>query len=120
MQDSSSNWDGAKSTQSFTGMDHGKFIAQNVQVHPTSGTPEVEEDTLNLWSSDNCQYGVVNNKFMKPAFGGRATLSQTGSVHADYDFAKQWSNIGGSSGSKIESWNNLNWVNFEQMLMFTK
>ena len=39
---------------------------------------------------------------------------------ADYDFAKQWSNIGGSSGSKIESWNNLNWVNFEQMLMFTK
>ena len=39
---------------------------------------------------------------------------------ADYDFAKQWNNIGGSSGSKIESWNNLNWVNFEQMLMFTK
>jgi len=48
----------------------------------------------------------MNNKFMKPAFGGRATLSQTGSMHADYDFAKQWSNIGGSSGSKIESWNN--------------
>jgi hypothetical protein len=41
MQGSSSNWDGAKSTQSFTGMGHGKFIAQNVQVHPTSGTPEV-------------------------------------------------------------------------------
>jgi len=35
----------------------------------------------------------MNNKFMKPAFGGRATLSQTGSMHADYDFAKQWSNI---------------------------
>lgn len=120
MQDSSSNWDGAKSTQSFTGMGHDKFIAQNVQVHPTSGTPEVEGDTLNLWSGDNCQYGVMNNKFMKPAFGGRATLSQTESLHADYDFAKQWSNIGGSSGSKIESWNNLNWVNFEQMLMFTK
>jgi hypothetical protein len=84
LQDSGFNWDGAKSTQSFTGMGHDKFIAQNEQIHPTSGTPEVEGDTLNLWSGDSCQYGVMNNKFMKPAFGGRATLLQTGSMHADW------------------------------------
>ena len=43
---------------------------------------------------------------MKSAFGDRATLLQIGSMHADYDFAKQWSNIDNSSGSKFESWNN--------------
>ena len=117
--ESSTNWDEATSTQSFSF--NGKYIAQKVQVNPTNNQgSEVESDTLNMWSGDYGQGGIMNNKFMKTAFGGRATLSQTGSMHADYDFAKQWTNMNSGAGSSIVSYDNDDWVNFEQMLMFTK
>ena len=113
--ESSTNWDEARSTQSFSF--NGKYIAQKVQVNPTNNPgQEVESDTLNMWSGDYGQGGVMNDKFMKTVFGGRATLSQEGKMHADYDFAKQWTNMNSGAGSSIVSYNNVDWIHFEQML----
>lgn len=118
--ESSTNWDEATSTQSFSKC--GKYIAQTVQVNPT-GNPyylEVEPDRLNMWSGDYGQNGVMNSKSIQPSFGGRATLNQEGKMHADYDLAKQWTNMNGGAVSKIVSWNNDNWVHFEQAISFFK
>lgn len=118
--ESSKDWDEAKAEQVlYIGQDYLKYIAQKVQVNPTNSSgPEVEPDRLFMFSNTTGQFGVLNNKFIQPSFGGRATLQQIGKMHADYDLAKQWSNIGGISGSSIVSWDNPNWVNFDQSLSF--
>lgn len=120
--ESSKNWDEAKAEQVFyMGHNYEKYIAQKVQVNPTENPGhEVEPDRLFMFSNTTGQYGIMNSKFIQPSFGGRATLHQTGKMHADYDFAKQWSNIGGVSGSSVVSWNNPNWVHFDQGLTFIK
>ena len=117
--ESSKDWDEVKSTQVFSF--HGNCIAQKVQVNPTNNPGnEVEPDRLNMWANDWGQGGVMNSKSIQPSFGGRASLNQKGNMHADYDFAKQWTNINGGAGSSIESWNNQNWVHFNQQITFYK
>ena len=117
--ESSTNWDEAKSTQSFS--KNGKYIAQTVKLNPTHNPgSEVEPDRLNMWSSDYGQNGVMNSKSIQPSFGGRATLNQEGKMHADFDYAKQWTNRNGGASSTVVSWNNPNWVHFEQAISFFK
>ncbi len=115
--ESSTNWDEALSTQVFSF--NGNYIAQQVQVNPTDNPgEEVESDTLNMWSGDKGQSGILNSIPIQQSFGGKATMQQKGKMHADYDLARQWTNIGGGAGSSIESWNNQDWVNFEQAISF--
>ena len=118
MGESSHDWDAAKSKQVFYNGDHSKYIAQRVQVNPTSisGT-EVEPDRMDMWNWVNGQgkggqSGMLNNYNVPNA--GHAGLQQVAQVHADYNFASQWSNIGGSIGSTIETFNNPSWMNFKQ------
>jgi|GEM_PF-3800329 len=129
MGESSYDWDAAKSTQIFYNGDKSKHIAEEIQAQPTSisGT-EVEYDTMNIWDNvkiinpdgtvtyngPSTQSGFINS--INPRDANKAGLTQIAKLHADYDFAKQWSNIGGSIGSIIESYNNPNWVKFAQTI----
>lgn len=113
MGESCYNYDAAKSVQTFK--HKSIFIKQKVEVCPTDGSPEVEPDRLML-----SQSGIMNSKFMSPEHGGRATLMQMGSMHADYDLAKQWTNANGGASSVVKSVNNDNWVDFSQMLVFSR
>ena len=113
MGESSYNYDAAKSVQTFKL--RRTFLKQKVEVCPTGGSPEVEPDRLEL-----SQSGIMNSRFMSPENGGRASLMQMGSMHADYDLAKQWTNANGGASSVVKSVNNDNWVDFSQMLTLSK
>jgi hypothetical protein len=114
MGESSFNHDACKSVQTFS--ENGKYIKQKVKVCPTANPGnEVEPDSVVMHQS-----GMMNSKFMKPQFGGRAMLYQNGKMTGDFNLAKQITNLNGGSFSQIKSLNNPNWIHFEQMLMFSK
>jgi len=111
--ESSTNWDEVKSKQTFRVGN--KYISQNVQVNPTANSGiECEPDRLNMKNGERGQFGMLS-----VMDGYMAMLGQKGKATGDYILAEQMTNIGGFARSKVESLNNNDWVNFEQMLMFS-
>ncbi len=111
--ESARNGDQVRSRQIFT--KNCKFLAQEVIAHPTDNpNNECEPDRLNMFSGEKGQFGM-----MSKGPNATAVLGQKGKFIGDYFCAEQRSNIGGFSKSTIESYNNADWINFEQMMMFS-